>query len=638
MFKKPYEDTNRELSLEQIENKYILNSNENFDNFDNEDEAAPPSLFNLNDENNKNAKNNNFYSEDKISTKCDCIELDKLLLTNSSFIYKSKINKNDFYKVFCSKKIEINFQKIIQNYKKYDKFIDIYHYNFTNLFDYIKKVLYMLKNLNKKKINYNLDLHFENKKKFDQYNDKENKEKKFYNFDITCKYLFKYYDKKENIDIKKKYEHKNIFDEITQITNIKNIITDIENIFDKINIKNINENEVIIKNKENKNKKINKLNKSKLNIIHFQKCVDKHEKSCQMIKELDCGNFVSCGLDGSIILFDENMNKLTNEKIINNWIYSISEIPDTKNEFMVCCPEKIILLNVIDNKLNIEKRRLNIRDTLNLYAFATSKEKIIFCGNDSVNNFNGIIKDLKENEQNNIVVVDKIEARCGKKITENIISVVSNKILLNGKDSLKFINISKSDRNSPEENYSFNIGPNSLLIIETDIDIKNNTNIKKKNNKKKKKGNIILKNNEKAKLLLCACTKYYKEQNNGILILCLNSKKIKNNFYDTGEFEVFCFCSLKTNKENNNKNYILVGGYDNDIAEGLIKLYEIIFDENDKIENTQIKFISTIHDKIKFDQPINCIIQSSKTEEIIVTSWDGSVNVFSKPNFDFIEM
>ena len=133
-------------------------------------------------------------------------------------------------------------------------------------------------------------------------------------------------------------------------------------------------------------------------------------------------------------------------------------------------------------------------------------------------------------------------------------------------------------------------------------------------------------------------TKYYKEQNNGILILCLNSKKIKNNFYDTGEFEVFCFCSLKTNKENNNKNYILVGGYDNDIAEGLIKLYEIIFDENDKIENTQIKFISTIHDKVKFDQPINCIIQSSKTEEIIVTSWDGSVNVFSKPNFDFIEM
>ena len=82
----------------------------------------------------------------------------------------------------------------------------------------------------------------------------------------------------------------------------------------------------------------------------------------------------------------------------------------------------------------------------------------------------------------------------------------------------------------------------------------------------------------------------------------------------------------------------MVGGYDNDIAEGLIKLYEIIFDENDKIENTQIKFISTIHDKIKFDQPINCIIQSSKTEEIIVTSWDGSVNVFSKPNFDYIDM
>jgi hypothetical protein len=33
---------------------------------------------------------------------------------------------------------------------------------------------------------------------------------------------------------------------------------------------------------------------------------------------------------------------------------------------------------------------------------------------------------------------------------------------------------------------------------------------------------------------------------------------------------------------------------------------------------------------------VYCIIQSSKTGEIIVTSWDGSVKLFKKPNLDIL--
>ena len=111
------------------------------------------------------------------------------------------------------------------------------------------------------------------------------------------------------------------------------------------------------------------------------------------------------------------------------------------------------------------------------------------------------------------------------------------------------------------------------------------------------------------------------------------SKKIKNNFYETKDFEVFCFCLLKNkNTEdlniNNINDFILVGGYDNQNNQGLIKIYEIIYD--DKIENIKLEFKKNIIDShLKF--PINCIIQSSKTEEILVTCWDGTVNLFTAP-------
>ena len=99
---------------------------------------------------------------------------------------------------------------------------------------------------------------------------------------------------------------------------------------------------------------------------------------------------------------------------------------------------------------------------------------------------------------------------------------------------------------------------------------------------------------------------------------------------------IFCFCLLKNNIDNNiiDTNYLLVGGYDNNLNQGLIKLYEIVYDEI--IELTKLKFIRNIHNLSFIKEPINCIIQSSKTGEIIITSWDGSVNLFSKPNLEYL--
>jgi hypothetical protein len=561
--------------------------------------------------------------------------MDKLLLTNSTFIYNSKINRNDFYKVFINKNIEIKVEKIRYNRNKCDKFKNVFHYNFVNLLDYVEEVKDKLKSRKKNKLNFTLDLKFKSNKKLDQYN--ENKQK-YFNFDLTCQYNFLYKDKNIDNIIKKRYEHNNIFNEIEQINIINKIFSDFENVLEKIQMNIINDREIREMIPENKEKtiKINKLKNFNFNIINFKEEIAHHENSVQMIRELPCGKFVSCGLDGKIILIDENQEKkiIDSNKIIDDWIYSIAEVPDTDNEFIACCPEKIYIIFIINNKFEVEEKRLNFSDSLNLYAFYPHKEELILCGNDSLSKYNGIIKEIKEDNQKSFEVLNKIQTRCGINISGNIIAVVSNKVLkTKGQDILKCINKNKLNETYSEE-YSFNIGQNSLLIIDTNIDIKNNNNSNSGNNKRKRKQKNYSTpgNNEKAKLLLCACTKYLNDQKNGILIICPNSKKIKNNFYDTGEFEVFCFCNLKTNKTD--KNYILVGGYDNQSSRGLIKLYEIIYDTDNKIENTRINFIKNIHNLSKFKEPFNCIIQSSKTGNIIATNFDGSVNLFSEPNLD----
>jgi len=241
--------------------------------------------------------------------------------------------------------------------------------------------------------------------------------------------------------------------------------------------------------KKEKTIKINKLKNFNFNLINFKEEIDRHVKSVQMIRELSCGKFVSCGLDGKIILIDENQEKksIDSNKIIDNWIYSIAEVPDTENEFIACCPEKIYIIFINNNKFEVEEKRLNFSDSLNLYAFYPHKEELILCGSDSLSKYNGIIKEIKEDNQKSFEVLNKIQTRCGINISGNIIAVVSNKVLkTKGQDILKCIN--KNRLNEPySEEYSFNIGPNSLLIIDTNIDVKNNNSNNSGSNKRKRK-------------------------------------------------------------------------------------------------------------------------------------------------------
>ena len=169
-------------------------------------------------------------------------------------------------------------------------------------------------------------------------------------------------------------------------------------------------------------------------------------------------------------------------------------------------------------------------------------------------------------------------------------------------------------------------------------------------NKEEQNDNVNYKN----KILLCACKKYLSNQKNGILLvnIQLNEEQVENPFYDTGDFEVYCFCPLFKNDETNilevqsdfifkETEYFLVGGFDNYKGEGMIKLYKILY--SDKAYKAKIEYLQDIvFDRNEnfegFKGAINCIIQTKKSkdkERILASCYDGNIYLLSKPNLEY---
>ena len=242
----------------------------------------------------------------------------------------------------------------------------------------------------------------------------------------------------------------------------------------------------------------------------------------------------------------------------------------------------------------------------------------------------------------------------GIKINDKIVIFKSNKINSKGEDRLVMYNhLSLIKDTIIKKKYSYIYTVNGLMLIEP------NNNMDKIS---------------KYKFLLCACKKYYKLQKNGILLINIKENCPKENeyvkkeieisinnhiFYDTGDFEVYCFCQIFENKneeklifKDENKtytNYFLVGGFNKNKKKGIIKLYKLFYYENDnkknKIEYIQDIIIKKIYVEnrsikekiIKFKGPISCIIQSSQDGKILVSCWDGHLYLLNKPNIqDYI--
>jgi hypothetical protein len=214
--------------------------------------------------------------------------------------------------------------------------------------------------------------------------------------------------------------------------------------------------------------------------------------------------------------------------------------------------------------------------------------------------------------------ISKYSYKHGIEIDKNLILLISNNVLPEGKDKLVIYDKHKRENVYELEGYPYNISKNSLYLMK----------------------------NRDYKIIVCACKKITKYQKNGILLVSAHiedNQEIFDCFYDTSSFEPYSFCELKyiykTEKEIKKfeTNYFLVGGFDAFKGVGIIKLYKIIYEY--KAYNTRIEYIDDIIFKnenfLGFEGPITSLIQSKKTGEILVSCRYGAIYLLSPPNLNY---
>ena len=433
-------------------------------------------------------------------------------------------------------------------------------------------------------------------------------------------------------------------DQIQNKTNssIKAEITD--SLKNKNNFENENEKSILeIQNlniEKSKTKNIvNDIINVDISIIHysfleFEDLIGRHKPSAEFIKSLDETYFISGGGNTKLSFYDENCKKIKNIELYENISY-ISELKTClgynkkkKDISILACLEKELSLITIQKEDFDDYKivKYNISYITPYFFFELRRNNLfIICGKNGIYYFYDLFSNVVSIKENRIY--DK-SYRGGIYLNNYKLAFISNKVVNNGEDKLIIYNLKSNTFMKKIDGYSFRISSNGLSIIPRE-ETQSNT-----------------------KILLCACKKYLSNQKNGILIVNVQTEEnedIQKPFYDTGSFEVYCFCPIlriatkekiyffKENIDLYDTDYFLVGGFDSCKNKGIIKLYKLI--RSDKIEDTRIEFIQCIdfekNKKFKgFTMPISCMKQSKKNGKILVTCWDGNVYSLSYPKIE----
>ena len=306
-----------------------------------------------------------------------------------------------------------------------------------------------------------------------------------------------------------------------------------------------------------------------------------------------------------------------------HWVYNVLLFKKEGDSIDILGSSKkqLFLFNV-DSNFNINQKAdvikyysqylveiTNSNNTNNSSYFSCADDNLIFTEN--------IFSKIIQSRENSLV--HHMYLKSGIKINDKIVAFKSNRIIRNGIDNLVFFNyISKKELKFKLKNkYSFIFSSNGLTVMDFG-----------------EKGE---------KVLLCACKKYLGSQKNGILSINIKDSNINNPFFkDTKNFEVYCFCPIIKNINQNilNSNevkiertdYFLVGGFDLKRKKGLIKLFKINYGKDNEFDN--IEFIEDLfqpidsnnkHSKNVFKKPISCIIQTNIDNKILATCWDGKI-------------
>ena len=387
-------------------------------------------------------------------------------------------------------------------------------------------------------------------------------------------------------------------------------------------------------------------------IVKIIGLMGKHMEAAEYIIELSNGCCISGGRGNKLKIYDKDFIEFKEEADDKDKIVEKDE-KDKKYMVYTCFEREKLSADMNDHDIELiasrDKRIFQI-----FLSFKDSNEKIMKIGqkcqiNDisikccvqlGINNFaifgqnNSLYGILfnSENKNSQLKSFEKIKEKTylnSIKINEKTIAITSNKVQYYGEDKLILYDFGKNKIYREIEGYSFTSEPNGLALM--------------------------FKEETKAKILLCACTKYINDQKNGIYLVNLqmeDNQEINNPFYDTGNFEVFCFCPIliinpDNDIEENGKEkkiidteYFFVGGFNNDKSEGEIKLFKVKYSE--KVSDYKIEFVQDIEfernkDFSGFEGAVSCIIQTKKEKNgyILVTCYSGKVYLLTKPNLNY---
>ena len=376
-------------------------------------------------------------------------------------------------------------------------------------------------------------------------------------------------------------------------------------------------------------------------ILEFKKIIERNQNSAEIIYETQNGNYICVFNNNSLIILDNKFCKIIQIKDLNDCAFNICEknclnkktIDKDKIELLCCTNQDLTLLSVDLNNINYNIKTFEIQNRTNLICIEMRENNYVISGIGGTYYYPGLFN--KDNEVNQTIITEKTY-RSGIKINDNIIALASNGLLPRGENKLIFYNIKSKKISREIEGYSITITSNCLALMPRE------------------------ETNSKNKILLCACKKYKENEKNGILLVnpqLQDNRRVKNEFYDTGDFEVYCFCPILL-IENKNKyfdnidekyrknikiedsEYFLAGGFDTEKREGLIKLYKVIYSK--EAFETRIQYIQDIYIDIVdnqkneyFDGPISCIFQSKITGNILVSCYNGIVYLFTPPNINY---
>ena len=380
------------------------------------------------------------------------------------------------------------------------------------------------------------------------------------------------------------------------------------------------------------------LKSSKYKILEYIKSLGKYKRP-QFIKFLSNDYILISSEDKKLHIYDFLYNNIMHIKLNSEkFPYDITEnIHKTKKnsdiELIISSLENIfyLYLNIKNNECNVCKYESDTIPSLSLFQVSTNTT--IISGLKGIISIENLFLNNDATYQKQKYKIPYIQ---GILFDEKIIAFTSNSIIPKGQNKIVFYNWEKNNVFHEINGFSFSMSGNGLCTINSD----NFDNFD---------------SNNKNKILLCACRKYDEETKNGILLICtdLKHEEFYHYFYDTKNFEVFCFCQISiVNNENPiyddisykknikiiNTKYVFVGGFDQNRKEGLIKLYRI--DCDTLIKNTKIVFLQNIKIEEKngfegFKGAISCIKQSNIIGNIIITCWDGNIHLLKPPNIDY---